>query len=212
MTSQIKLFIFDMGGVLARNVASTGAIAASFGISEEDFFRGAASDLNAAHTSSYNLGDVGAIQRGEIDSPRFWENFAGRTGIVASSTIDPWYEFFNPVLDSETAVIIGRLKTDGYRVVCGTNTLEPHYRKHKERGDYSIFDAVYTSHLMGVIKPDPAFWRFILEKENVKPEETFFVDDSAENIRAAEKTGLRVHHFTGAEKLSAHLEKEIGRF
>ena len=203
-----ELFIFDMGGVVALNVALTAEIAAHLGISEEAFFRGAASDFNVTHTSPYHLGDIGAIMRGEIDSKRFWSNFTKRTGVNVSG--DPWYDLFDPVLDKETIAIITRLKANGRRVVCGTNTLEAHYRKHRERGDYSVFDHVYASHLMGIIKPDTAFWRFILEKEKVRPNEAFFVDDLEENIVAAEKTGLRTHHFTSVEGLATVLTAELG--
>jgi putative hydrolase of the HAD superfamily len=205
--SSSKLFIFDMGGVVACNVAITGAIAASLGINEEEFFRGAASDINNAHTSPYHLGDIGAIMRGEIDAERFWSNFTKRTGIAVSS--DPWYDFFNPVLDNDTIAIITRLRASGRRVVCGTNTLEAHYRRHMERGDYSVFDSVYASHLMGIIKPDTVFWRYILEKEKTEPSEAFFIDDLEENVKVAEKTGLRTHHFSGAEGLAAALAAEF---
>ena len=189
-----------MGGVVVSNVAITGAIAAHFGISEEEFFRGAASEYKNLRTSPYNLGDIGAFMRGEITCENFWKNFTERTGIVVSS--DPWYDFFNPDIDKGTAAIITRLRADGHRVVCGTNTLESHYRKHQERKDYSLFDYVYASHLMGIIKPDTAFWRYILEKEKIEPDEAFFVDDLEENIKAAEKTGLGAHHFSSAKNLA----------
>jgi putative hydrolase of the HAD superfamily len=206
MALAIKLYIFDMGGVVAHNAAIVESIASGLGISEEVFFRGAGSDPAVSRTSPYHLGDIGAIMRGELDSERFWNNFTKRTGIPVSG--DPWYDFFNPVPDEKTAALISGLKNQGRRVVCGTNTLEAHYRKHQERGDYSPFDKVYASHLMGVIKPDPAFWRFILEKENALPGETFFIDDLEENIRAAEKLGLKTHLFTTAEKLAAAFAEE----
>ncbi|GHV94271.1 hypothetical protein AGMMS50293_05910 [Spirochaetia bacterium] len=201
MSSSIKLFIFDMGGVVVHNVAIVSLIASHLKISDADFFRGAGSDPEASHTSPYHLGDVGAIMRGEIDSPRFWNNFTQRTGIGVSG--DPWYDFFDPVTDEGTVEIIRRLREKGHRVVCGTNTLEAHYRKHQERGDYSIFDAVYASHLMRIIKPDAAFWRFILEKENALPEAAFFTDDLEENIRAAKKLGLIAHLFMSSEGMAA---------
>jgi putative hydrolase of the HAD superfamily len=204
MMSSIKLFIFDMGGVVVQNTSIAGAIAAHLGISKGEFFRGASSDYKDTHTSSYNLSDIYAITQGKINSERFWSNFTQRTGLAVSG--DPWYDLFDPVFDEKTAAIITRLKTNGYRVVCGTNTIEAHYRKHEERGDYSIFDAVYASHLMGIMKPDLAFWRFILSRENVLPPETFFVDDSEENINPAKNLGLTTHLFTDAEELAYNLE------
>jgi putative hydrolase of the HAD superfamily len=199
----IKLCIFDMGGVMVHNAAITRTMAARLGISEGAFFRGAGSDPSAVHTSPYNLGDIRALMRGEIDAAQFWNNFTRRTGIGVSG--DPWYDCFEPVIDGGTAAIIAGLKSAGSRVVCGTNTLEAHYRKHVEQGDYAVFDEVYASHLMGIIKPDPAFWRYILEKENARPGESFFIDDLAENISAAEKIGLKTHQFISAEQLAAAL-------
>jgi len=203
MMSSIKLFIFDMGGVVVQNSSIAGAIAAHLGISKREFLRGTSSDYEDTHASSYNLSDINTITQGKIISERFWSNFTQRTGIAVSG--DPWYDLFDPVFDKNTAAIIIRLKTNGYRVVCGTNTIEAHYRKHEERGDYSIFDAVYASHLMGIMKPDSAFWRFILSREKVLPSEAFFVDDSEENINAAKKLGLMTHLFTNAEELAYNL-------
>jgi putative hydrolase of the HAD superfamily len=197
--SSIKLFIFDMGGVVARNTSIAGAIAAHLRISKREFLRGTSSDYEDTRASSYNLSDIYAITQGKINSERFWGNFTQRTGIAVSG--DPWYDLFDPVFDKKTSAIITRLKANGYRVVCGTNTIEAHYRKHEERGDYSVFDAVYASHLMGIMKPDMAFWHFILSKEKVLPSEAFFVDDSEENINTAKKAGLATHLFTDAEEL-----------
>ena len=182
-------------------------MSAHFGISEDDFFLGAASDPKVIHTSPYHLGDVAAIMRGEISMERFWNNFTQRTGITVSG--DPWFDFFHPALDEGTANVIKRLKNRGQRVVCGTNTLDAHYRRHSERGDYSVFDAVYASHIMGIIKPDPAFWTYILEREKVLPDEAFFIDDLEENIKAAKKLGLKTHLFNDAEGLMAAIELHL---
>jgi putative hydrolase of the HAD superfamily len=199
-----ELFIFDMGGVAVHNAAVIPAMAEQLGISEDDFFRGAGSDPRVEFTSPYHLGDIAALMRGELDSRRFWDNFQGRTGIVVRG--DPWYDCFDPRPNRETAAIVAALRNSGRRVVCGTNTLEAHYRKHQERGDYGIFDAVYASHLMGIIKPEPDFWRSILNRERLSPGAAFFIDDMAENTEAAEQLGLVVHLFTRAEGLATALK------
>jgi putative hydrolase of the HAD superfamily len=199
-----KLFIFDMGGVVVHNAAIIPAMAEQLGISEDDFFRGAGSDPHAGFTSPYHLGDIAAFMRGEIGSDQFWGNFRERTGLTVRG--DPWYDCFDPALNKGTVAIIAGLRAAGFRVVCGTNTLEAHYRKHGERGDYGVFDAVYASHLMGIIKPDPEFWLYILKKEQVKPAAAFFTDDLAENTEAAGKLGLAVHLFTGPEGLASALK------
>jgi putative hydrolase of the HAD superfamily len=203
----MKLFIFDMGGVLADRTTVIPAMAAAWGITAEDFFRGASSDPAVSHTSPYNLGDIGALMRGALSVEQFWNNFSRRTGITVEG--DPWYDYFKPLINGGTLKIIGDLKAAGRKTVCGTNTLDSHYRSHIERGDYAPFDKVYASHLMGVIKPDPEFWRFILREEGADPSGAFFIDDNQENVEGAAKLGLAVHLFTGPAKLRAALEEWI---
>jgi putative hydrolase of the HAD superfamily len=196
------LFIFDMGGVVAGNTAVASDIAAALGISLADFYRGAGSDPDA-ETSPYHLGDMGAFMAGKLSTEQFWRNFTQRTGIPVAG--DPWYDYFHPELKSETVAIIRDLKNAGFRVVCGTNTLDAHYRKHSRQGDYDCFDKVYASHLMGIIKPHPDFWRHILAAEGTAPEAAFFIDDYEENVEAAAKLGLGTHRFTTPQGLKQAL-------
>lgn len=199
----MKLFIFDMGGVVTANVACVPDMAAHLGLSADDFYRGAGSDPRSPHTSPYNLGDLGNLMRGSIRPEDFWSRFSERTGLSVGE--DLWGTFFRPEPIPGTYAALAALKARGRRVVCGTNTLSAHYASHTAQGHYGIFDAVYASHLMGEIKPDPAFWRLILEAERCAPEDAFFVDDTAENVRAAESLGLRAHRFTDPQTLAEAL-------
>ncbi len=203
----MKLFIFDMGGVVTYNVSIIPKIAASFGISEDDFYRGVDSAPASTGTSPYNRGDLADVSRGSISVSQFWENFTKRTGIQVDG--DPWTTFFEPIQDAETYRIISDLKKAGFRVVCGTNTLDSHYRFHEQMGDYACFDKVYASHFMGVIKPDPEFWLQILKEEQLEPRDAFFTDDLEENANAAAKLGLKVHQFKDAAGLRAALSDFI---
>ena len=94
---------------------------------------------------------------------------------------------------------------NGARVVAGTNTITPHYNVHLQEGDYEIFDAVYASHMMGLAKPDPAFYTYILDRAGCPQEQAGFVDDVPENVEAAEKLGIHSFVFTNAEKLKKDL-------
>lgn len=201
----MRLFIFDMGGVVTGNVFCIPAMAAHLGIAVPDFFRGAGSDPDAAHTSPYNLGDVAEIMKGAITPAAFWLRFNERTGLSVAE--DLWGSFFQPEADPGTYAVIAALKERGYRVVCGTNTMHAHYQEHLSKGHYACFSAVYASHKMGVIKPDPAFWRLILRTESCLPQDAFFVDDHGENVCAAEALGLRAHRFTDSASLAEALRE-----
>ena len=76
---------------------------------------------------------------------------------------------FRPENDERMASLVLEIRDCGHRVVCGTNTLDSHYRLLRDRGDFRIFDAVYASHLMGCAKPEAEFYRFILSAEDARP-------------------------------------------
>ena len=78
----------------------------------------------------------------------------------------------------------------------------------KEVADYpleSLFQTPYYSHKMGMRKPDPVSFTYILEKEGLVAEETLFIDDNEPNIIAAASVGIKVLHL----KTGMMLENEI---
>ncbi len=210
------LFIFDMGGVVSRNVQTIPAMANKLGISVEDFFRNCAVPDGTPPEHRYDFGLLADIQAGRIASSTFWKRFRNNADnfipdpyegarhipkVIRDENL--WETCFQPEPNPGTIRIIKALRDNGHRVVCGTNTLDAHYAVHKKNGEYDVFDAVYASHLMGVIKPHREFWERILKKENAKSEDTIFIDDNEPNVTAARETGVRAVLFTSAEKLAS---------
>ena len=72
----------------------------------------------------------------------------------------------------------------------------------------SLFKTPYYSHEMGMRKPDPASFIYILEKESLLPAETLFIDDNEPNILAAASVGLQVLHL----KEGMTVEKDIAAY
>ena len=54
----------------------------------------------------------------------------------------------------------------------------------------NCFDAFYLSHEMGMRKPDPVIFEYILKQHDLKAENCLFIDDTSENTEAAEKLGF----------------------
>jgi len=184
------LYIFDMGGVLTRNFNDIPGISDYLGITEEIFF-------------VYTGENFRKLMDGKIDSNEFWARFSLRYGKKIKEEL--FSKFFNPGTIQGTKDIIKQLKSDS-RVVCGTNTIDSHYYYLLSQGDYDIFDEVYASNLMGISKPDPDFYRYILKKEGIKPENTVFIDDSEENILSAQKIGINSILFTDSESLKQQIK------
>lgn len=57
-----------------------------------------------------------------------------------------------------------------------------------------LFDKVYVSYEMGMMKPDPNIYLQVLAEQNILAEETLFVDDNADNIKAAAALGIETIH------------------
>jgi putative hydrolase of the HAD superfamily len=59
---------------------------------------------------------------------------------------------------------------------------------------------------MGISKPDPDFYWHILNKEGIKPENTVFVDDTEENVIAAQNIGIKSILFKSPNSLKSQIE------
>ena len=200
----MKLFIFDMGNVVAHNVAVEGAAAKAAGMSEGEFFEACKYDRAARGkiiNKKIDIRDADImtmLSNGEVTTDEFWSEFEKRTGVRVST--DYLGLFFNPVLDGAVVDIVKALRKK-YRVVCGTNTIQSHYDIHLARGDYALFDKTYASNMIGASKPDVEFWKRIMLGEGVAPEDIFFTDDNEANCAASSSLGIRTFHFTNADDL-----------
>jgi len=188
------LFIVDMGGVLAQSFDIIPEAARRLGIPIEDM---------RALVSA----DMPALLCGAMTADEYWRRFSAASGIRVPE--DYWSTLFAPVMDTEVEQILQDLRAHG-RVVCGTNTIHSHYEYLLACGAYRCFDGVYASHIMGVCKPDPAFWGKILDVEQAGPHDTFFIDDMEENIGAATDLGIKSHRFCGAALLRQALDDVVG--
>lgn len=189
----VKLYIFDMGGVVVQNSDIFYKIFDYLNISENEFYQ-------------YSGTNIDQVSDGKITIPQFWQLFSERSGIPVSE--DLFIKFFHPTLDREVVQLITELKHTA-RVVCGTNTLDSHYQYHIDHEEYAAFDEVYASNKIGISKPNPGFFRYILEKENISPGESCFIDDMPENVAAADKLGIKALRYTGVAALRDSLKKVL---
>lgn len=86
-----------------------------------------------------------------------------------------------------------------YRLFLLTNTDEIHISRFEHNvgmsfsGDfYRCFEKVYYSFEMGMRKPDPEIFNYIIRKHDLSPKRTLFIDDKKENTDVAESVGLQV--------------------
>ena len=75
----------------------------------------------------------------------------------------------------------------------------------REAALFDLFDDIVVSGDEKMVKPDAAIYRLALDRFGLDPAEAIFVDDRADNVRAAEALGIAGHLFVGAGPLRADL-------
>ncbi len=93
--------------------------------------------------------------------------------------------------------LLADVRAAGVACVIGTNN-EPRRASYiaNEWGYAAKVDRIYTSGLMGVAKPDHAFFEHIMQDQGVTDRaRVLFVDDHPENIEAADAFGWRTYQF-----------------
>jgi len=187
---RVTLYIFDMGGVVSRNADVFPDVFSYLDITEKEFLTFAGENLEK-------------LMNGMVSTDEFWAQFSRRYGREVKEEL--FGKFFHPSLDREVIALISQVKARA-RVVCGTNTFDSHYDYHLGHGHYAIFDAVFASNKIGLSKPDPEFYRYILKNEGVNPENTFFVDDTEVNVLSAERMGINATLFKDSKSLGLQIK------
>lgn len=173
-----KLFIFDMGGVLIDGSVNFPEIAGYLKIDESLFMK------------DYEKYDI-PLMEGWMDTLSYMWHLEKEFGLKIEGNL--FSSIYHPVVNRSLLPVLDLIGAHGVRRVIGSNTFRPHADVigSLDERPYSYFDALYFSHEMHLTKPSPAFYRYILEKENTDAIEAFFVDDREENTRAAEENGIR---------------------
>ena len=108
----------------------------------------------------------------------------------------------------DTVDLARTLKANGYPLYALTNFSSEKMALVRPRYDFfTLFDGMVVSGEIGIVKPDPAIYRHLLDRFNLAAEETLFIDDSGVNVAGAATAGLRVIHYHSAAQLSADLAR-----
>lgn len=99
-----------------------------------------------------------------------------------------------------TQRFIKELSERGYRLFCLSNMSVEFYDYLKDREVFSYFEGQIISALEHVIKPEKEIYEVLMNRYDVVPEESVFIDDLEQNIKAARQLGFHTVHFADKEK------------
>lgn len=106
----------------------------------------------------------------------------------------------------DTVELLQGLHAKGYTLYALSNWSAEKYPTVQERYSFlDCFDHTILSGSVGMIKPDHAIFRLLLDRTGRRAEECLFIDDSLANIEAADALNFDTHHFKGAPGLRSDL-------
>ena len=124
--------------------------------------------------------------------------------------IRAYYDNWTTMLRSdipENVAVLRKLAGTKYELFGLTNWSHETFPYALEHYDFfQLFEGkIVVSGEEKLIKPDPEIWHVLLNRYDLKAEESVFIDDNAKNIEAAEKLGFHCIHITE----NTDLEKEL---
>ncbi len=139
-------------------------------------------------------GDLGHIS----DAERFEgvsRRIPGRLHRELRECVDQWHMCMQPVPGARE--FCRYVKEKGYRIYVLSNASNSFYQYFPRFAPLDYFDGVVVSCDIHIIKPDIRIYRYLLDRFELLPEESFFIDDVAENVEGAEKAGISGEVFHG---------------
>lgn len=202
-----KNIIFDYGNVIFRidfHKCQQGFI--DLGIQNvEDFFS------HSGHHPLFN-----EFEKGNITPEEF------RTGIrtiahhpnLSDEQIDTAWNSLLIGVPRDNHEVLLAIK-EQYRTFLLSNNNQIHYdwimdylqQEYDLESNAVFFEKDYYSHLMGMRKPDPEIFEYVLDTHQLKVEETLFIDDSPQHLKTAASLGLHTHLLTAEQTLPEFLKK-----
>lgn len=185
----IKNLLFDLGGVIMdidrRNCVDAFT---ALGLENADSYFGLYSQsgiFKAIEDGSMTVDEFHRILREKLP--------AGTT----DAQIDTAFQKFLIGIPVNRLQALRRLRNCGYRIFLLSNTnavmwndfiAQAFTEEGLTREDY--FDGIVTSFTAKCLKPSPEIFSYACRTLGIKPEETLFFDDSADNTAAAQALGF----------------------
>lgn len=203
----IKNIIFDYGNVIFTiNFEKVQQALSELGITNVDEFFG--------HRIQDAVFDE--FDRGNISADTFRQRIreaAGRPHLTDEQIDNAWNSILIGITDGNHDLLL-RIK-QRYRTFLLSNINDIHYKwimKYLrnefgfENNDH-LFEKTYYSHFTGMRKPEAALFKLVLEENNLRAEETLFIDDSPQHIAGAQKLGIQTFLMTAPDTLQKYFDR-----
>ncbi|MBN2669727.1 MAG: HAD family phosphatase [Bacteroidales bacterium] len=185
-----KLLLFDFGGVLLN---------IDFNLSFEAFTQFGIKNLNEQFSQHVQNNFFDDFEKGLIPPEALYSMVrASSNSLLDNAVVEKAWNALLLDIPKYRIDILLALK-DRTRTCLLSNTNLIHYnsyrseleRIHGFQSFNQIFHKAYFSHEIHCRKPDAIAYQYVLQQENIKPEQVIFFDDTQKNIDAAKQLGIQ---------------------
>ena len=152
------------------------------------------------------------FERGELDRDGFIEVFEAEA-LAAGHRLEGVRVLETLKGDIRPVMIdaLRRLKQTPLRTAAVTNNVAPMGSGERDVSELlELFDVVVESSVVGVRKPEEAFYKLALDALNVRAEECVYLDDLGVNLKPARAMGMTTIKVVTADEAIVELERQLG--
>lgn len=203
--SPFRAVLFDLGGVVFDSPLDAFAQYEIEAGIPANFIR----TLNATN-SDHNA--WARYERGELDRDAFVAAFEAES-LAAGHQLNGLRVLESLKGDLRPAMMtaLRRLAESDLLTAAVTNNVAPMASGDRDVSELlGLFDAVVESSVVGVRKPEEAFYRIALDELEVGAHECVYLDDLGVNLKPARALGMTTIKVQGADAALAELEQHVG--
>jgi len=189
--TEIKLLVFDMGGVFVSYEWKTvcHGLAQAAGVSPEAFV----ATFDQVNKSHY--------ERGKLTTTELVNRLNQALG--SNLTEEEFHVLWNSSLDEDVQMtnLFQELRQQ-FPLYLLSNINDSNFTFLENKFNVSRhFNELILSHEVGYIKPEPEIYHEVLKRSGMEPRHCLFIDDLQPNVEGARAVGLNAFQFTGLDDL-----------
>lgn len=120
---------------------------------------------------------------------------------------DRWPEMLDGPKQGTVDILTHFYQEQKYELYALTNWSRETFPVALEQFDFlQYFKGILVSGDEMMKKPDPAIYQLLLDRYQINPHQSIFIDDSINNVKAAAAFGIHAIHFQSSKQLRAELE------
>jgi glucose-1-phosphatase len=188
-----KVLLFDLGGVLVEfdGISQLVALSNTFTIKTATDFWQRSMWLNR-------------FESGACSEKEFAEGFLKETGLLLSAE-----NFIKEFVSWEKGPFAGSLELletlkPHFTLACLSNNNSLHWEALTEMSFIERkFKHCYISYQLGLLKPDPQIFHYVIKDMKVHPQNIYFFDDNLKSVETARSLGINAFRVAGLAQLKS---------